>query len=145
MLLEIQMTEMKTEAKKLMELGYSSRAIELYQNKVNVGIIENPDAGAVFLGQSGDLIRLYLKFNSEKVEDAKFLCCGCPGSSSAMSALTILIKSSCISEAKKMTEEDVVKMLGGLPETKEDCATLSIKTLQKAIAEYEKINSNPKR
>jgi|WetSurMetagenome_2_1015567.scaffolds.fasta_scaffold12277_4 nitrogen fixation protein NifU and related proteins len=138
------MTEKTSEAKQLMELGYSNRAIELYQDKVNVGVIENPDAGAVFLSPSGDLIRLYIKFNSEIVEDAKFLCYGCPGSSSAMSALTILIKNNPLSEAKTMTEEDIVKSLEGLPEAKQDCATLSIKILQKAIAEYEKTNSNHK-
>jgi hypothetical protein len=51
------MTEKISEAKQLIELGYLDRAIELYQNDVNVGVIENPDANAVFLGNSGDLIR----------------------------------------------------------------------------------------
>ena len=74
------MTDKKSEAKQLIELGYSDRAIELYQNDVNIGVIENPDANAVFLGNSGDLIRLYIKLNGEIVEDAKFLCYGCPGS-----------------------------------------------------------------
>ena len=92
-----------------------------------------------FLDPCGDLIRLYLKLNNEIVEDAKFLCYGRTGSVSAMSALTILIKGKPLSEVKKMTEEDIVNALGGLPDTKQECAELSIKTLQKAIAEYEKI------
>jgi NifU-like protein involved in Fe-S cluster formation len=37
-----------------------------------------------------------------------------------------------------MTEDDIINELGGLPKLKHDCATLSIKTLRKAIAEYEK-------
>jgi len=132
------MTEKISEAKHLTELGYSSKAIELYQNKVNIGVIENPDTDAVFLGESGDLIRLYIKLNNKIVEDAKFLCYGCPGSASAMSALTILLKDKTLNHAKKLTEDDIMKALGGLPESKQDCAKLAIKTLKKAITEYEK-------
>ena len=46
------MTYKIEETKRLIELGYSDKAIELYQNDVNVGVIENPDANAVFLGIS---------------------------------------------------------------------------------------------
>ncbi len=129
------MTDKKLEAKQLIELGYSDRAIELYQNDVNMGVIESPDANAVFLGNSGDLIRLYIKLNGEIIKDAKFLCYGCPGSSSAMSALTLIIKGHSLSTVKKLTEDDILKALGGLPETKEECAEIAIKTLKKAVAE----------
>lgn len=132
------MTDKISEAKHLIELGYSDRAIELYQNDVNVGVIENPDANAVFLGTSGDLIRLYIKLNGETVEDAKFLCYGCPGSLAAMSALTLIIKGYSLGTVKKLTEDDILKALGGLPETKQECAEIAIKTLKKAVAEYEK-------
>ena len=53
--------------------GYSGRAIELYVNKVNVGLIENPDVALAYTGPCGDTIKLYLKMNKNKViEDAKF-------------------------------------------------------------------------
>jgi nitrogen fixation protein NifU and related proteins len=136
------MTDNTSEAKQLIESGFSKSAVELYENKINIGVIENQDADAVFLGPSGDLIRLYLKFQNEIVEEAKFLCYGHPSSAVAMSALTILIKGKRLSEVKKMTEKDIIKAIGGLPETKQDCALLSIKTLQKVIAQYEKINGN---
>jgi len=34
--------------------GYSDRAIQYYENHVNVGNIENPDAHAIFTGPCGD-------------------------------------------------------------------------------------------
>ena len=132
------MTDKISEAKKLIELGYSTRTIELIQNQVNVEAMQNPDADAVFQGPSGDLIRLYIKINNAIIEDAKFLCYGCLGSSAAMSALTILIKGKPLSEVKKTTEEDIVNALGGLPETMLDSAKFSIETLKKTIANYEK-------
>lgn len=49
-----------------------------------------------------------------------------------------LIKGRTIDEAKKITEDDVLRELGGLPKPKLDCPKLTINTLQKAIAKYEK-------
>jgi len=120
------------------ESGYSKKAIEFYVNKVNVGILEIPSVVTTFLGPCGDLIKLYLKIGKkDTIDDAKFYYLGCPGSAASASAMTILLKGSTVKQAKKMTEDDIIKELGGLPKLKHDCATLSIKTLRKAIAEYE--------
>jgi nitrogen fixation NifU-like protein len=128
------------ELKLMMESGYSNKAIELYVNNVNVGKLENPTVVTTFLGSCGDLIKLYLKINEKNmIEDAKFYYLGCPGSASSASAMTTLLKGKSIYQAKKMTGDDILKELGGLPKSKLDCTKLSIKTLRKAIAEYEKL------
>jgi len=120
------------------ESGYSKKAIEFYVNKVNVGILEAPSVVTTFLGPCGDLIKLYLKISEKgKINDAKFHYLGCPGSATSASAMTLLLKGKSIDQAKKLTEKDILKELDGLPKSKLDCATLSIKTLRKAIAEYE--------
>ncbi|MFH1328182.1 MAG: iron-sulfur cluster assembly scaffold protein [Candidatus Bathyarchaeota archaeon] len=121
------------------ESGYSKKAIELYVNNVNVGTLENPNVVTTFLGPCGDLIKLYLRIGkNDRIEDSKFYYLGCPGSAVSASAMTILSKGKTINQAKKITEEDILLELGGLPKSKRDCAKLSIKTLLKAIAEYEK-------
>jgi len=127
------------ELKLMAESGYSKKAIELYVNKVNVGILETPSVVTTFLGPCGDLIKLYLKIGeNDIIDDAKFYYLGCPGSAASASAMTSLLKGSTVKQAKKMMEDDIINELGGLPKLKHDCATLSIKTLRKAIAEYEK-------
>jgi NifU-like protein involved in Fe-S cluster formation len=124
----------------MVESGYSRKAIELYMNKVNVGKLENPTVVTTFLGSCGDLIKLYLKINEKNIiEDAKFYYLGCPGSASSSSAMTMLLKGKTIHQAKKITGDDILKELGGLPKAKLDCTELSIKALRKAIAEYEKL------
>jgi NifU-like protein involved in Fe-S cluster formation len=124
----------------MVESGYSKKAIELYVNNVNVGTLEKPDVATTFLGPCGDLIKLSLKINEKDIiEDAKFYYLGCPGSASSASAMTTLLKGKTISQAKKMKEDAILTELGGLPKSKLDCAKLSIKTLRKAIAEYEKL------
>jgi len=121
------------------ESGYSKKAIEFYVNKVNVGTLETPSVVTTFLGPCGDLIKLYLKIGEKgTIKDAKFHYLGCPGSAASASAMTTLLKGSTVEQAKKMTEDDIITELEGLPKLKHDCATLSIKTLRKAIAEYEK-------
>jgi nitrogen fixation NifU-like protein len=126
--------------KLLAESGYPKKAIELYVNNVNVGALENPDIVSTYLGPCGDLVKLYLKIDRTGViEDAKFYYLGCPGSASSASAMIDLVKDKTVEEAKKITEDDVLNELGGLPKTKLDCPKLAITTLRKAIAEYEKI------
>jgi NifU-like protein involved in Fe-S cluster formation len=130
----------KEELQLMVESGYSSKAIQLYVDNVNVGKIENPTVVTTFLGLCGDLIKLYLKINEKNViEDATFYYLGCPGSASSASAMTTLLKGRTIHQAKKLTGNDILRELGGLPKSKLDCTTLSIKTLRKAIAEYEKV------
>ena len=128
------------ELKLMVESGYSNKAIELHVNNVNVGKLENPSVVTTFLGSCGDLIKLYLKINEKNIiEDAKFYYLGCSGSASSASAMTMLLKGKTVYQAKKMPGDDILKALGGLPKSKRDCTTLSIKTLRKAIAEYEKL------
>ena len=124
----------------MVESGYSSKAIQLYVDNINVGKMEKPTVVTTFLGQCGDLIKLYLKINEKNViEDARFYYLGCPGSASSASAMTTLLKGKTVEQAKKLTGDDILAELGGLPKSKRDCTTLSIKTLRKAIAEYEKL------
>ena len=123
----------------MVESGYSSKAIQLYVDNVNVGKLAHPTVATTFLGSCGDLIKLYLKINEKNViEDAKFYYLGCPGSASSASAMITLLKGKTVNQAKKMTGDEILEELGGLPKSKLDCTTLSIKTLRKAIAEYEK-------
>jgi NifU-like protein involved in Fe-S cluster formation len=125
----------------LEESGYSEKAIELYVDKVNVGLIWNADVTQTYSGPCGDVVKLYLKVNNNGViEDAKFYYLGCPGSAASASAMTRLVKGKTIEEAEKITEVDVLKELGGLPKSKLDCPKLAVTTLRRAIVGYKKRN-----
>lgn len=126
--------------KLLKESGYSEKAIELYVNKVNMGALQNPNVITTYLGPCGDIIELYLKIDKTGIiKDGKFYYLGCPGSAASASAMIELVKGKTMDEAKKITENDVLNALGGLPKAKLDCPKLAIATLRKAIAEYEKM------
>jgi len=128
----------KAEFELLKEAGYSEKVIDIYRNKVNVGVIRNPDVDLTYTGPCGDTLRLCLKINEDGVvEDAKFQYLGCPGAASSGSAITIIVKGKTLEEARRITEHDIIQELDGLPESKLHCPKLVVTTLQKAIAKYE--------
>jgi nitrogen fixation NifU-like protein len=132
------------EHKLLREAGYSDKVIELYKNKVNIGLIKNPNVALAYTGPCGDTMKLYLRINeSDIIENAKFQYLGCPGAASSGSAITAIAKGKRLEEAKKITEHDLLKELDGLPESKLHCPKLAVTTLQKAIVEYEKKKASP--
>ena len=132
------------EFRRLKEAGYSDTAIDLYRNKANVGVIDNPDATSAYRAPCGDAMQLSLRISDRGVvEDAKFQYFGCPGAASSGSAITTIVKGKTLAEAKKITEEDVLQELGGLPETKLHCPKLAVTTLLKTLVGYEEHKRSP--
>ena len=121
----------------LLSAGYSAKAIKLYMNKVNVGSLENSDVALTYTGlPCGDTMTLYLKLGKDgTIQDAKFEYKGCIGTASSGSALTMLVIGKTVKEAWNITKDDILKELGGLPES--HCAELAINALHKALEKLE--------
>ena len=122
----------------LEESGYSEKAITYFEQRTNVGIMQDPDFHATYTGPCGDTMEIFLKIGSQRITEATFLAIGCAGSHTAASALTEMIKGKTIDEAKQLTEEDVLEHLGKIPKPKIHCVCLAIRTLRKAIDECKK-------
>ncbi|HNW69418.1 MAG TPA: iron-sulfur cluster assembly scaffold protein [Bacteroidales bacterium] len=116
--------------------GYSDKAIDYYENKVNVGTIENPDAQYRHTGSCGDTVEIFLKISSGIIAEAKFQAIGCAGSFCSGSALTSMVVGKTLKESKEINELDVLEHLGNIPEEKVHCAHLTVVTFRKAIEEY---------
>jgi len=131
-----------SEVRRLLEKsGYSSKAIEYYLKKVNVGRVENPSVHLAYTGPCGDSIEVYLKIESDVIKDAKFQAIGCAGALSSGSALMEMVKKKKLEEAEKITETDIISFLEGIPKQKIHCACLAKRTLQKAIKKYRRIKT----
>jgi nitrogen fixation NifU-like protein len=128
----------KEKLKLLINAGYSNKAIELYTNKVNVGVIENADVALAYKGPCGDICKIYLKIIDKNViENAKFQYLGCPASAACGSILTQITKGKTLREAENITEEEVIEKLDGLPDDECHCVTFVLTTLRNAIKKYE--------
>jgi nitrogen fixation NifU-like protein len=51
---------------------------------------------------------------------------------------TVLASGKTIEEAKKLTDDNVILALGGIPENKRHCSLMGINALLAAIQDYEK-------
>jgi NifU-like protein involved in Fe-S cluster formation len=118
---------------------YSRKVVELYSKKVNVGAITNPDVAFAYTGPCGDTIKFYLKIRRDYIiEEARFQYLGCPASAACGSILTQMITGKTIQEAKKVTDDDVLTKLDGLPDEDCHCAELVVMTLNETIIHYQK-------
>ena len=124
--------------KMLSESGYSEKAIAYFQEKQNIGILDHADQITDLTGPCGDSMKVSLNIEGDKVEDAKIQVLGCPGAVASGCALMSLAKGKSLEQAGKINLEELYKELEKLPDQKIHCARLAIKTLQKALDEYER-------
>ncbi|MCD6297521.1 MAG: iron-sulfur cluster assembly scaffold protein [Deltaproteobacteria bacterium] len=121
----------------LSESGYSDKAIEYFQAKENMGVIENADQVTDLVGPCGDTMKISFSVDGDTINDAKIQILGCPGAVASGCAVVNLTKGKTLDEAAKIDLDVLYKEVEKLPDKKIHCARLAIKTLQKALKEYE--------
>ncbi|MBT7101963.1 Fe-S cluster assembly scaffold protein NifU [archaeon] len=115
---------------------YTKAVFDHFQNPRNMGEIEDADGvGTVGNPSCGDVLKVMLKVDGDKISDVKFQTFGCAAAIASSSMMTTLVKGKKISEAKKITNKDVAAALGQLPPIKVHCSNLAADALQKAIGD----------
>ncbi len=118
-------------------MEYSEKVVEHYTNPQNVGKIENASGiGEVGNPVCGDIMKMFIKVEDDRIVDVKFKTFGCGAAIATSSIATEMIKGKTIEEALKLKNTDVVNTLGGLPPVKLHCSVLAEEAIQEAIADY---------
>lgn len=119
-------------------LFYNDLVIEHFTQPRNTGEIENAD-GYALVGdpECGDQMKLWIRVTDGVLTDVQFKSFGCPGAIATSSMATVLAKGASLEAAKKLTDDDVIEALGGIPENKKHCSLMAINALHAAIKEYE--------
>jgi nitrogen fixation protein NifU and related proteins len=121
-------------------LFYNDDVIDHFTNPRNVGELSESETngyGLVGDPSCGDQMKLWISVRSGCIDKIAFKSYGCPGAIATSSMLTYLAKGRSMEEAKRITDDDVVEALGGIPERKKHCSLLGVLALQAAIKDWE--------
>lgn len=89
----------------------------------------------------GDMMRFWLLVDekTEKIKDVRWRTFGCASAIASTSMLSVMLKEKGgmnLEKARKITPQDILKRLGGLPDRKIHCSVLGDKALRSAINNY---------
>jgi len=126
-----------------MKRVYSEKTIDHFLNPRNLGEIPAPDGFGRVTGSCGDTMEIYLKVRDDRVINASFWTDGCGPSIASGSMITELARGKSVLEAQKITQQDILDALGGLPEDSVHCALLAADTLKEAIKDYLAFKKEP--
>ncbi|MEG1581908.1 MAG: iron-sulfur cluster assembly scaffold protein [Clostridia bacterium] len=113
---------------------YSNKVIEIFSKPKNIGVIKAASGvGKVGNAKCGDIMKMYIKVENNVIIDAKFQTYGCTAAIASSSVATEMIIGKTIEEAYKITNADVLKVLGELPKNKIHCSMLAEDAIRSAI------------
>ncbi len=133
---------------------YSPELLDHFQNPRNAGEVETPDRSVRLENPvCGDILELSLKLDelrlddlqsdalkldnsventnsgARRIADIRFRAKGCVPAMACGSAITELVKGKSLGEARKISREDLVRQVGGLPPASDHASHLAIDTL----------------
>jgi nitrogen fixation NifU-like protein len=115
---------------------YSETAIDYAMNPRNIGDIEDADGHVSLTGPCGDTMDIWIKVCDGIITNASFVTDGCGSSIAAGSMVTELAKNKTTYEALRISQQDVLDALGGLPGESQHCALLAVNALKKSLKDY---------
>jgi nitrogen fixation NifU-like protein len=117
--------------------NYTKNVLDHFKNPRNMGEMKDPDTEAVVGNPTcGDVMKIMLKIEENKIKDIKFQTMGCVAAIATSSMATELVKGKNIVDAAKLTNKDIAKALGELPPIKMHCSNLAADAIKEAIKKY---------
>jgi len=126
-----------------MRENYSEIVVDHVMNPRNVGNMDDASGFARITGPCGDTVEIWLKVVDAIITESTFMTDGCGTTIAAGSIVTELAKGKTVIQAHKISQQDVLSALGGLPEESQHCALLAANTLREAIKDYLAFKNEP--
>lgn len=124
-------------------MAYSQSVIDHYDNPRNVGSLdknsENVGTGLVGAPECGDVMKLQIQVENDKIIDAKFKTFGCGSAIASSSLATEWVKGKSIDDALAIQNTHIVDELA-LPPVKIHCSVLAEDAIKAAIKDYKNKN-----
>ena len=120
-------------------MAYSNKVIDHYNEPKNVGSFtkgeEGVGTGLVGAPECGDVMKLQIKVENDRIVDAKFKTFGCGSAIASSSLATEWVKGKSVDEAMAIENTEIVEELS-LPPVKIHCSVLAEDAIKAAINDY---------
>jgi nitrogen fixation NifU-like protein len=114
---------------------HSERLLEHFRNPRNAGELPPPAITVEVSNPAcGDTLRLSARFESDRVEEARFLTRGCTASIAACSALTEWMTGKSRAELKALTPAVIEALVGGLEPASKHAAVLCVDGVKRLLS-----------
>lgn len=117
-------------------MKYSDKVMQHFNAPHNCGHLDDYHG----IGQIGDPgcgdsveVTIHISADNQKVEKVRYRVKGCPAAIATTSITSVIAEGMQIEDALKITDEQIVEALDGLPESKIHCSLLAVRALQLAI------------
>jgi nitrogen fixation protein NifU and related proteins len=115
---------------------FSEKALRAALYPAHLGKMDQPDGYSNVQGYCGDLMTFYLRVVNSRVQEVMFTTNGCDATVASGETLAGLVAGRSLEEAERMTPEQLLDALEGLPPNHVHCADLAVSTLQNAVRDY---------
>ena len=120
-------------------MAYSEKVVDHFNNPRNVGSFQKDDLGVgtgiVGAPECGDVMKLQIQVEGDRIVDAKFKTFGCGSAIASSSLATEWIKGKTLDEAMGIKNTQIVEELS-LPPVKIHCSVLAEDAIKSAVNDY---------
>jgi len=120
-------------------MSYSEKVLDHYNHPRNVGSMDKSSSrvgtGIVGAPECGDVMKLQIEVEGDRIVDAKFKTFGCGSAIASSSLATEWIKGKTLEEAGEIDNTQIVGELS-LPPVKIHCSVLAEDAIKAAIKNY---------
>ena len=120
-------------------MSYSTKVIEHYERPQNIGSMDSGSksvgTGLVGAPECGDVMKLQILVEDDKIVVAKFKTFGCGSAIASSSLVTEWVKGKTLDEAESIQNTEIVEELS-LPPVKIHCSVLAEDAIKAAISDY---------
>jgi nitrogen fixation protein NifU and related proteins len=120
-------------------MAYSDKVLDHYNNPRNVGALDKTSnkvgTGVVGAPECGDVMKLQIEVDGDRIVDAKFKTFGCGSAIASSSLATEWVKGKTLDEALTIQNTQIVQELS-LPPVKIHCSVLAEDAIKAAVADF---------
>lgn len=121
-------------------MAYGDKVIDHFENPRNMGSLDksSDDVGTGVVGapECGDVMKLQIQVEDDRIIDAKFKTFGCGSAIASSSLATEWVKGMTVTEAQNLKNTEIVEELA-LPPVKIHCSVLAEEAIKSAIEDYQ--------